>query len=915
MLLVKHGWYPKLPRVKSLGYQMNNPMLARTYKSAKPSVIDYMSKSYKNQSHKDYDNASQIIKGRLFSTPARLPLLIQNHPGPFGTGEKVEWPQSLNNSLANNETTTMPPGAVPGTTTTTLGLSEVKAGTTDIHNDGMVVEASFTSAKTIAKEFLSSTDNNVNQSIESFLEKPIIISSGLFQATDTATTFTNYAMPSTLLFNDMIYSKLKGNLLFRADMEFTLQVNANPFQQGRYMLVWCPLGGASSSRTESALWNNAHTFSPTQRSQLPHVEIDIACDTAAVFTIPFSSAHNAYYIHSSITQFDAGFLRIIPFVELTTGAGGSSTASWTLWGRLINVEKAIAVIPQSGRMFDKKGSASSQEQKRSGVGPVEYFSRSASKAASYMKSIPLIGPYASTVGWAADIMSNVSSVFGWSKPLNLAPVHMMAHDAMFNWAHYDAVDNSKSLGLSCKNEIENIEGFAGTSIDEMDFDFFLGQKSYYTSFDWNTGFTVGAQLYATAVGPTTFKKLTTDNNGTIVECHCPLSLLATMFARWRGDIILTFKIVKTKFHSGRLSVGFTPYYYALGGPAVTLANMHYVNREIVDIRECNEFSITIPYMSIDPYLDCFGSNASSGFFAIHVLDPLTCPASVNSTVTVLMEVSAGKGFEFAVPTPFPLAPIYNTGVAAITHSGEMFDTACELTATTIGCSTITGQDLAPARACIGERLTSLRQLLKIPNLLIRNPAAPVTNTYINIAPYAVTVAKSNVGATTFPNYGGDLYSLLSSIYTFSRGGVRYKLLTGYVSAINEAPCMAWLQAGNYSTASRDFITSSATQDVLGNSVSYNYAISSGPLVISNLASRLGVEIQVPGYSRLISRPNTDCVTCSGAYQYPSSQGAPSTFLTVYSKLNLVENIARAGADDCTFGGFCSIPPLVSYVQS
>jgi hypothetical protein len=58
-------------------------------------------------------------------------------------------------------------------------------------------------------------------------------------------------------------------------LKFTIAVNADPFQQGRYILAWVPLAGAAHDGTKYGLTINQKLCSLVQRTTVPHVEIDL----------------------------------------------------------------------------------------------------------------------------------------------------------------------------------------------------------------------------------------------------------------------------------------------------------------------------------------------------------------------------------------------------------------------------------------------------------------------------------------------------------------------------------------------------------------------------------------------------------------------------------------------------------------
>jgi hypothetical protein len=774
----------------------------------------------------------------------------------------------------------------------------------------------------LSTDFLfGAVDTNAQQDIKAFLEKPFLIESGAFSASDDATTFAPFNMPEYMLSQDFYYQKLKGNLFFKATLEFTLTVNANPFQQGRYLLTWCPTAGSPSNRPRSGKWVDMHTFSAMQRTQLPHVQLDLSSQTRVTFEVPFMSVYSSWITSANSYQFDTGQVRIYPYDPLTTGSGGSTTAGYSLWARFKEVHLSTAALPNAGGSF----TSTTQEQRSQGVGPITSAAKKISRAANILTSVPILAPFTSTVSWAADIVAGVASVFGWSKPVNLASDDLIVRDIMYNIANYDTVDNSKVLALSAKNEVQNIPGFAATDLDELDFSTFLSIPSYAgLTIPWNTSQASGTLLTTITLSPGHFFNSYTDINGNVLRSFTPVSWLATRFARYRGGFALTFKIIKTRFHAGRLIFSFRPTNNYFEAPSPSIGLTAYLNRHIVDIRESSEFTLNFPYTSLFPYLDTEGGNDHYGLVDIHVLDELTGPSTVSTSINIIEEVAVLPDFEFAIPRPSNWSPVMNVGLNALPHSGGGFTQSNGDTFNTfneyIGSTTALTPTLSPAKACIGERITSLRQLLKIPSASIVSATDPGVN-YMAISPYCINAvwSKSVSGVPLYdvPYYCCDLYSQLASMFAMSRGGMRIKLMGSYGDPLVPNTAVAFLTPFYEGLNGQDFVNFS-TVSRNGNDIFNNGPLCGVAIAISDLGTRGGLELQIPSYSRMHSRANCDMVVNTQNVHladeanvtsapdfvvevYLDSTASPGEYLYIYRSL----------ADDGNLGGFVSIPPMTT----
>jgi len=130
-------------------------------------------------------------------------------------------------------------------------------------------------------------------------------------------------------------NKLTGFYGIRMDMRFRIVINANRFQQGRYIIGWVPLAGISptTSNFKAVFVNNMHMATLVQRTTVPHVEFDLATETSAELLIPFVSTQNFWPLNSAISGNDVsslGYLSLYPYSPLVSPAG-STVASYTLY--------------------------------------------------------------------------------------------------------------------------------------------------------------------------------------------------------------------------------------------------------------------------------------------------------------------------------------------------------------------------------------------------------------------------------------------------------------------------------------------------------------------------------------------------------------------------------------------------------
>lgn len=763
------------------------------------------------------------------------------------------------------------------------------------------------------QQIYDSSSDNFNQDIKAFLAKPVIIDSGNLGPANTVGTFGSYLMPYGLInsFNT-VSNKLDGFLGFRATMVFRLTINANPFQQGRYMVTWTPTGGAAENAVSTAHLNS-HIYTLVQRSTLPRVEVDLACDTVGELRVPFISKYNFYPLagQSSAEKFgNLGYVSIFPYVPL---AGVTNLAAgYTLWGHFEDVELVCAAVPQSGGKF----SDSHREAVTAGVAPLSNTLSLISKSAGVLSAAPGIGAYASSLSWLTERLAKTAMVFGWSKPTNNAPVTYMMRSTMANYTNVDAVDNSLPIALSAKNEIHKCPGFAGTDVDEMDFSYITSIPAYDSTTSWLNGTGTGTLLKTFTVAPLVNISTTALVNGGVqAQNFKPMDFVANYFTYWRGSIVYKFKFVKTDYHSGRLVIAFSPYESSSTIiPAISLPLTAYTHRHVVDIRECNEVSITVPYISSTPYRPCVGDGSEIGKLYIYIQDALTGPPSVMTSISIITEICGGPDFEVAVPANTNIMPAYNVVPQSGGSFGKIADkNACNLIQETLGVTNPKDDGYLNAAICVGEKISSFRALLKSYNMMLWQ-VAPVTNKFLNIKAFKSPVWWDGA-ANPAPTTTCDLYGVLSSVFLYNRGGIRYKI-TGATpdgSAQSNVPFCTLYSEHSAPTA----FAAIAASNGIGLTGVTNFSYGNNLRVYSQYTENLAVEVNVPQYHYFHSRIGLEEVSNANMTNF-SSYSTESRAMLSFSmgpllNINTNATIHRAAADDTNFGGFISIPPMVSAV--
>jgi hypothetical protein len=764
-------------------------------------------------------------------------------------------------------------------------------GTTNFVNDTSVLSSTRNMLASMLTPLYKSVAQDGSQDIIDFLKKPVRARTGSFLTSDSG-IFQTLFLPSDLIStstNPAIYNKILGVQLMRADIVLTLTVNAVRFQQGRYILAFCPSGGAPINTAPFNAFFRAHACNLMHITQLPHVEIDLATQTTVQLRIPYSSAKTHYQLSTTTSYASAGESFLYAYSALVAGSGPTSVP-YTLWANFDNVELTGATVVQSGY------SVTSQEQKAAGVGPVSGTLSKVSKASGILSEIPLLSSLAAPLSWATEILARSAKALGFSKPIVLNLPARVSRSGLAYAANSDGASTAHPLGLVSTNEVNVFSGAGATMIDEMSIDFIKQQFAYYQTVTWNSSNSAGDLLTTLGSSPVLYYSSLPVGYSTT-----PVQFLAGSFRYWRGGLKFRFKLVKTEFHSGRIVVSFAPYaQQETGGITPTLDQTIYLHREIIDIRTVSEFEICVPYVSSDLY-QYTNYQYNPGNLFVHVLDPLIAPSSVSNSIAILIEVAGAPDLEFAVP----MGQDYDVFLPATTQSGYSLFKCADM-----------GSDsssIVPSSVAIGEKVESVRQLLKRVQFSLPTNGIPRASagTSLQIFPYTLNPTMQ-FGTNTANIYRGayhtDMFTKFSMCYALSSGGVR-------ITAQPFAPSTTNPVSYVFMDVLPSLTTPQDTSQYVVNNVPNN------PTFIPVNTSVDGfINVQVPSYNRMVARPT--CLQLVNTYdatywnaQPTLLQGANWLQLTIMAQDNNSSSTDtyqwyRSAADDFNLSMWCGTVPII-----
>lgn len=783
-----------------------------------------------------------------------------------------------------------------------------KLATTTFVDTGEVKTEEYTSGK-IYKD-----DIDVRlESILDFLEKPFLWNSTTWTTARVKNdVITSSSIRVALLSNPLWLHKLEGFSLIRGTACVRVQINSNPFQQGKLLLHYLPNVANHRENTYAAM----HNACIATKVQQPHVEIDCS-DAVGIIEMPFVAPGNWLNLNSSVyDSFDWGTFYLSVVSPLATGAAGETSVDATIYVYFKDVELSAPLVPQSSsggprtkgkRKIIKTKDLSTEESESLEHKPISTALRSVSKAANILGDIPLISSFAKPTAWALDLAAGVASFLGYSKPMNNVQPIPASRQFDRYLATSDGPINNFPLALRSDNAVSITDGVSYTTEDEMSLPFLLKVPALTSNFAWTTADISGTGLFTKSVYPLNLYELgSTTKTGHTVQWRAggPLFYFARDFNLWRGSIKVTIKIVKTDLHVGRLELTWSPGQAVGTTPTNTTSQL--ALREIIDVRCGCEYTFCLPYMLDTEYV---ANTSPSGVLDIRVLNELRAPETCSTAVDVLVYFSAGDDLEFQAPgfnnqhvpiDQLPFSPEMNDKVISEGIGGE----PCKSSISTIHSQMVNG-----------ESISSVKQILSRNMMISARTSMPVSAASASVAfwPWVTGIAYLSAGGIlSGPNVGGDFYSKVAAMYAMYRGSMNVNVTTSNfdttgsgrhnsIAAMimpsdpNNAGVTA-LAAGNYLEAwpgTSDWLTANVrygTQGIARSDAGIGYA-----------------SYRVPYYGRTKSSfvcMNTTTNTVSADTSQP------------FSVLNLVGDqafnsytLARSIADDFQFCVFVGCPPL------
>ena len=344
----------------------------------------------------------------------------------------------------------------------------------------------------------------------------------------------------------------------------------------------------------------------------------------------------------------------------------------------------------------------------------------------------------------------------------------------------------------------------------------------------------------------------------------------------------SFILSKPAFHAGRLAFVFTPS-VGYSSPSPTLANIEYALKTIVDISDCNEIIIHVPFTAIQHWLSV---DLTMGNLNVLVIDRLIAPGDVGTFIDINVEVRGAPDFQMAVPSVLSKRPA--VAQADMSLGDEVITQA-------VGDSQMALKSYNSNAMCIGETFESVKCLLN--SFKSFGPRLTMTNILgYYITPTAISYIAAD-GVQT--NTDRDYYGMISLCYSLVRGGTALALPHVASNILDLIQVSAeYLETPIVGTSSSFAYNAGTFQNTANVS----------PSVVFKETDPIP-NVLLPQYSINPSTPVSDNLVAANGLVTNNDFRGPAVVIMKNSAGNTTLFPRRAAADDFQLGGFFTIPLL------
>lgn len=495
-----------------------------------------------------------------------------------------------------------------------------------------------------------------NTELGAFLGRPTKIASGVWSTSDNVGSLSFTTPWYDFLNNPVIKNKISNFAFFRGTLCIKVVINGTKFHYGSLRVCYQPLHRNYLNRFNFT-GTGAGFASLVAYDQLPGEYVVPTDNTGVELKLPMIYNREFMPLKFANDAQSMGLLRYVVYAPLRVANTGASTSvSYTTYAWMEDVElsgSSNELVLQSKDEYDEAG------------GPVSAPAMSLANVARSLSHVPVIGRFAKATEMGASAVGNIAKLFGFTNVPNIQDVPPMVPTAGPHLATSQISVPFQPLNLQPKAQISIDPKLHGLpSDDALNIQKICSKRCYFASTSWAVSDTPGTVLWNSVVNPANSLSVAQESGspattkGFAIQ-HTPMSFCSQFFTDWRGDLIFTIKLIKSKFHSGRLRLTWDP----MGTGGTTAPPENSVYNTIIDLSEKDEYEVRIPWFYQTNYAYCreqtdttwtLGNSLSSdpdkdnGLLTLSVLNTLAAPLST-AAVQIIVYARAAENFQLNNP--------------------------------------------------------------------------------------------------------------------------------------------------------------------------------------------------------------------------------------------------------------------------
>lgn len=742
------------------------------------------------------------------------------------------------------------------------------------------------------------------------LTKPTQISQVQWTTTQAPdTNIVAFTFPEVLAQVDSVIRRtLQMYAFYKMSPVFRFQLNATQFHQGQLIISFDPFRQAIDRDLAITSINQTNPiFSRWYATGLPSVKIMASESDPVELRIPFVHPKNFLSSNSQDPQVYnlLGEIRVTVLNQLKVADGTTNSLTLTTW---VYAEDSSVHVPIQYHDFN--------------VEPTSLIEPTSAITSLLENGSNLIGNFATGnfgkgLRSGQGIIDNLGELFGFDYPNRpLAPENTIKN--------VETLANARGATRSERLALDPVSGHIAdreetTTSDEMDVNTIIKMPMLIYQSTFASTAAPQSILYYVPVTPSLAANIGAYQTQ---ETRQPtyLAYLSRFFCFWRGSIQFEFEFVATRFHSGKLLVGFIPNFNPAGLTYQAISTA--TPSAVIDIQQTSKVSFVVPFQSTTPLkvTDLVADSVEEqilGYLVVAVQNQLTHASNVAPEIDINLYVRAGEDFTFLVPKHPRLDYAYSAAPAQQSGIEPTSDVTFQASRTGQEDSSnqailAFGQSLSIPKPRFGETYAMIDCMRRFTPMIdtysdfkLSLPANAVPQYYMPVHPLYVSGGNAIVSTSPYqPNLNPSYLSSFGKLFSCWSGSLRYKFLSSAPRTSDQSLTIYHLPDGNWTDTGSDTDSQVA---------SAGYAAAS-----TDLSQNTTLEIEVPFYSPfnfLLTQPTAR--TAAGGvpylynYRYPYYNGFLQ-FRTTSDTVNQYRVYIAAGEDFKYF--YLRSPPADSSVS-